>query len=118
MKKVALSIFLLTIPINADAGLQILGGFEKLSTGQTPMIGLQVSWLKTADENWQFLSPGIVTGTTPDLYLSSQLFGRRIMKTDRRKWTNPPDLYLGLSYTVNAYNIKDNGIGVSLSFGW
>ena len=118
MKKVVLAIIFLGLVLarNSYAGPQIFGGYGIISHEQYPTLGFQYSWLKKSDGNWQFLSPGFATGTTSAMLLSLQVVGKRLAKTDRQKWTNPPDLYLGV--TLLGRSVNDFGVVTSLSFGW
>ncbi|OGM98231.1 MAG: hypothetical protein A2817_03660 [Candidatus Yanofskybacteria bacterium RIFCSPHIGHO2_01_FULL_39_8b] len=112
MKKVLLVLLLLSIAKNSYAeGPQIVGGYQATTIDHDVLFGFQYAWLKTSDKNWQFLTPGF-TGVKTGAAWSLQLIGKRLVKLDRQKWVNPPDLYMGIHLTGKK------GVGISLSFGW
>ena len=111
VKKILLVLLLLSVAKSSYAeGPQIFGGYRPITQAtnieRNVLFGFQYAWLKTPDKDWQFLSPGFCDSW------SLQLIGKRLVKLNRQKWLNPPDLYMGVHLTGKK------GVGVSLSFGW
>ncbi|MBI2068875.1 MAG: hypothetical protein HYT67_02110 [Candidatus Yanofskybacteria bacterium] len=80
------------------------------------LVLLFLGWSQTsyADGLKIAAGPQIFGGYQTSLISQDVMFGKRLLKTDRNKWRNPPDLHLGVHLT----KIGDRkSIGISLSFG-